>query len=262
MEINRKETDFLNEVIITICPYCNNEIIYHRREDLGKFHQPIDRAEVNCFICSKKIAILGDTINRNCEKLYLDHFYLKKKKLFSLCIFILASSVEEFLIRACFEHLIINNLKQKMLPHDLDRLNLLIKNFYKIFSDSKMTIPNLKSIFFKFYLNKIEFFNENDVIEFLNIISDEISGKKLKCYTLLSNSKEIKSLYKELNINDERMKEVFLIIRDEKIQEIRNKVVHQRYIPTLKEVDNLGEKVRKVAFFLQYYKFKYLSREN
>lgn len=224
-----KESNYEN--IDIICPHCDQEIRYNRASDI-KDVKPISGMNVNCLRpeCGQQLRIVGDLANPAYEKLIHDCYKLRKEKRYRNCILNLTQAFEVF-----FSNFLKANLLFKPFAQDRDitKLNEVAKLLYD--TTKKYTYKPLRNLFFNRVLIAQELTSLNEAIP---IIQSFPSLRKA------SPTDEAINLYP-----DTKIRKILKQLKNSKIAEIRNKVVHKSaHLPTLEEVDSAFQETKDILY--------------
>lgn len=219
------------------CPWCKHENVFNRVSDLEDV-EPIAYKEVRCQKCEKPFAINNDSVNSAHEMLIFDCYRLKQEKRYIYCILNLAQAFEVFFslyLRVHFLYRPFAQGEQKNPDIDsLDRLNDLASMLYE--TTKGYTFARLRNVFL------------NCVLKNQNVASlDEAEPiiNSLPKLTRVPSDQSIKACVNQ----EQNLAALLKSVKDSKIRELRNKVVHQRaYRPTLAEVNAALEETRSIIF--------------
>ncbi len=228
-----KSTSYEN--FIAWCPYCGYKNIYNRITDL-KTTEAIGFRRVKCLSndCGKDFNINGDSINPAFQMLVFDSYDLKQEKKYSYCILNLTQAFEVFFSFYLRVELLYKpfSIEYKEEKYNLDYMNELSKQLYE--KIKLYTFIKLRGIFLNQVLNNqpVRSLNEaGEIIQNLNSFistpTDSIIG----------------------NIKDTYLSELLINLKNTKICELRNNVIHKlAYRPSLEEVDKAIEETRGILF--------------
>ncbi len=221
------------ENFIAVCPTCNFENTYNRITDLKEI-EPISFMTVKCFGCHHLFNINNDTVSEAYQYLILDVYELKKQKRYMYCILNLAQAMESFLSYSIWVKLVWQPFKDGVIE-GVEEFNSISNRFYD--KSKRDTFGNLRGLFFKIYLNNLNFSSISEIEDF---IKNHSRYRKYK-----PTDREIQD-YPDLNLAN-----LFLKLKTTKIPDLRNKVVHKySYRPTLEEVEECLKETRDIVFRL------------
>ena len=235
-----KKTEPSYENFVAYCPYCEFRNVYNRVTDL-KTTEAIHFRTVSCLNkqCTKSFNINGDLINPAFQMLIYDCDELKLQKHYSYCILNLAQSFEVFFslylqVKLLYKPLAIIEQTQHV---SNERLNDLAKRLYD--SIKKYSFIRLRNIFLNFIIeNKISL-TFDDTEKFIS---------RLETLTKNPSNESIQ------RISDIDLSKLLQELKDSKVYELRNKVVHQAaYRPTLDEVDSAIKETGDILFLLAHH---------
>jgi len=221
------------ENFIAVCPICEVENTYNRVTDL-KTIEPISFKTVKCFKCNQNFNINYDTVSEAYQYLILDVYELKEQKRYMYCILNLAQAMESFLSYSIRVKLLWQPFKDRVIE-GVDEFNSISNQFHN--TSKTDTFRNLRSLFFKIYLNNIDFSSTSKIEDFIN---------KHSTY------KKYNPTHTEIeDYPDSNLVNLFLKLNNTKVPDLRNKVVHKySYRPTLEEVEECLKETRYIVFRL------------
>jgi hypothetical protein len=225
-----RQCDYEN--FVATCPKCHFENIYNRTTDL-KTLEPVSFKKVECFKCHELFIINYDQVSEPYKYLILDTRQLVNQKRYMYCILNLAQAIECFLSYSALIKLLHQPYKDGILTQE-EHLDI-----SKKFNDktNKWTFAPLRSLFFQLYLNEKRFLSNSEIQSFVGNIPKNLSYKPTDA--------ELK------NYSDEKTAELFLKLRETKVPNKRNEVVHKyAYRPSLEEVESCYEETREIVFGL------------
>ncbi len=235
--VTKKKMNYEN--FVAWCPYCDFKNIFNRVTDL-RTTEPIAFMKVKCLndSCGKKFNINGDLVSPAFQMLVIDCYDLKKEKRYSYCILNLAQAFEVFFslylrVELLYKPFCINR-KRREVEVCLNRMNELEKLLYK--KIKSYTFSRLRNIF----INRVLC---NESIDSLNY-SEPIINK-------LDLFKDVPSDEKIESVQNTRLSKLLIDLKNTKIGELRNHVVHKSaYRPSVEEVDKSIEETRSILFSL------------
>lgn len=217
------------------CPWCKYENVFNRVSDLEDI-ELIAYKEVHCQKCEEPFAINNDSVNSAYEMLIFDCYRLKREKRYIYCILNLAQAFEVFFSLYLRVHFLYHSFARDEAENpkggSLDRLNELASMLYEI--TKGYAFAKLRNVFL------------NCVLENQNIASLDKTRSAICSLPNLTQepSDESISAY-----NDQELAALLQSVKDNKVGELRNKVVHQHaYRPTLAEVDAALKETRRIIF--------------
>jgi len=225
------------ENFIANCPYCDFINIFNRATDL-KDTNPIDFKTVKCLSekCEKSFNINGDLVSPSYQMLIFDCYDLLKEKKYSYCILNLAQAFEVFFslylrIKLIYKPFAIQEQREET---SLNELNEILNFLY----DAIKNYPYLK-------IRNV----------FINTVLSNKSSNSLKeSKTFIENINKLTTAPKNNlieNISDKILKPLLIKLKNSKIHELRNKVVHKdAYRPTLEEVEKAINETREIVLCL------------
>lgn len=233
-----KITNPTYENFIAICPYCDFKNIFNRVTDL-KDTNPIDFRTVKCLSenCEKSFNINGDLVSPAHQMLIFDCYDLLKEKKYSYCILNLAQAFEVFFslylrIKLIYKPFAIQRGKTKV--NEINELNKIIKFLYDAIKD----YPYLKIR--NIFINTVLSNQSNNSLEASNTFIENIKNLTTEPKNNLIE-----------NITDKKLKPLLIKLKNSKIHELRNKVVHKyAYRPTLEEVEKTINETREIVLGL------------
>ena len=233
----KKETSYEN--FIAWCPYCEFRNIFNRVSDL-KTVEAVGFMKVKCLneVCGKEFNINGDSINPAFQMLVFDCYDLKQDKRYSYCILNLAQSFEVFFSLYLRVELLYkpfcNELKREI--DSLNCMNELNKLLYKKIKN--YAFIKLRDIF----LNRVIV---NRPVKSLDEAEEIINT--LDFLTTAPSNSEIE------NIPNAQLSKLLINLKNIKVFELRNKVVHKSaYRPSIEEVEASIEETRNTLFPLAH----------
>jgi hypothetical protein len=227
------EKDASYENFLAKCPSCGYTNIFNRVTDL-KDTSPIAFKIVHCFnvSCKKPFKIGGDSVNSAYEMLIFDCYVLMKEKRYCYCILNLAQAFEVFFSQYL-------------------RVELLYKPFAKDAANDMDNIEHLNSLSQLLY-EKIKRYAYNDMRNIFirrALLSQPIPSLKL-AETVIENIDTFVKAPKNSDIDktaDAKFLMLLRALKDTKVGELRNKVVHKAaYRPNLKEVEACLKETRGI----------------
>lgn len=233
-----KITNPTYENFIAICPYCDFKNIFNRVTDL-KDTDPIGFKTVKCLSekCEKSFNINGDLVSPAYQMLIFDCYDLLKEKKYSYCILNLAQAFEVFFslylrIKLIYKPFAIQRGKTRV--NEINELNKILNFLY----DAIKKYPYLKIR--NIFINTVLSNQSNNSLEESNTFIENIMN-------LTTEPKK----YLIKNISDKKLKSLLIKLKNSKIHELRNKVVHKdAYRPTLEEVEKAINKTREIVLGL------------
>jgi hypothetical protein len=221
------------ENFVAVCPICEVENTYNRVTDL-KTIEPISFKTVKCFKCNQNFNINCDTVSEAYQYLILDVYELKEQKRYMYCILNLAQAMESFLSYSIRVKLLWQPFKDRVIE-GVDEFNSISNQFYN--KSKRDTFGNLRGLFFKIYLNNLDFSSTSKIEDFIN------NHDRYKKY---------KPTHREIeDYPDSNLVNLFLKLNTTKVPCLRNKVVHKySYRPTLEEVEECLKETRYIVFRL------------
>lgn len=235
-----QKTEKSYENFVAYCPHCNYKNIYNRVTDL-KTTESIDFKMVICLneVCAKSFAINGDLINPAFQMLIYDCYELRAQKHYSYCILNLTQAFEVFFSLYLKIELLYKPLAIMERTHLVgnERLNDLANRLYE--AVKKLSFVNLRNIFLNFVL-------ANQIVTTFDESEKRISE-------LSKLSKKPPSDKRIQDIQDVRLSKVVRNLKNTRINELRNQVVHKAaYRPTLDEVDSAIEETKDILIPLAH----------
>lgn len=229
----KKETTYEN--VIAWCPYCNYKNIFNRITDL-KTTEAIGFMKVICLndVCGKEYNINGDSISPAFQMIVFDCYDLKQQKRYSYCLLNLAQAFEVFFSLYLRVELLYKpfSIEHKKGKDSLNHMNELSKQLYK--KIKTYTFVKLRNIF----LNRV-LINQpaKSLDEAEKIIKDINSLTTMPSDIIIGN------------IQDAYLSVLLINLKNTKICELRNKVVHKlAYRPSIEEVDAAIEETISILF--------------
>ncbi|MFH0802939.1 MAG: hypothetical protein V2A78_11235 [bacterium] len=229
----KKETSYEN--FIAWCPDCDYKNIYNRITDL-KTTEAIGFMKVKCLndICGKEFNINGDSINPAFQMLVFDCCDLKQEKRYSYCILNLAQAFEVFFslyfrVELLYKPFSIEHKKGK---DSLNHMNELSKQLY----EKIKTYPfvKLRNIF----LNRLLINQPTKSLDDAEKIIKDLNSLTTTPSDIMIG-----------NIQDAHLSELLINLKNTKICELRNNVVHKlAYRPSIGEVDAAIKETRSILF--------------
>lgn len=221
------------ENFIAECPWCTEENIFNRRDDL-KTYEPIACQVVRCSnkSCRKEFKINSDSINSAYEMLIFRCYELIQKKQYMNCALSIAQAYEVFFnlyLRVEFLYKPFSRQQER----DITELNKTAKLLNK--KIERYSYWQMRSLFLRLILLDPK---PQNLIESKQVISE------FSPCDPMTNEIESSKLNQEL-------KELLVSLKNVKINNIRNKVVHKKaYRPSKTEIDIALTEARKVLFGL------------
>ncbi len=230
-----KKTNPTYENFIAICPYCDFKNIFNRATDL-KDTNPIGFKTVKCLSekCGKSFNINGDLVSPAYQMLIFDCYDLLKEKKYSYCILNLAQAFEVFFslylrIKLIYKPLAIQRGKTRV-----NELNEIIKFLYEAIK--KYPYLKIRNIFINTVLS--------------NQSNNSLEGSKTFIENIKNLTTEPENNLIE-NISDKKLEPLLIKLKNSKIHELRNEVVHKyAYRPTLEEVEKAINETREIVLGL------------
>lgn len=223
------ETTYEN--FIAMCPECGHRNIFNRISDL-KTTQPISFKKVHCFKCDSIFGINRDRIQARYIAIFFDCYLLYQEKRYSTCILLLTQALEVFFYHYLKVELIYRpfwNEKER----DFERLNRLLESLQS--SVESMAYGKLKNVFLACVI-------DNSKPKTLNL-----DDSKKKIDGLRKYAKKCSKDDDLRNISNSVLVDLLIKLRDCKIHQLRNKVVHKEaYRPHCEEVKKEIEEVREL----------------
>ena len=223
------------------CPRCGFENTYNRVSDLEDI-TPIGYKEVRCLnhICKQPFAINGDLVNPVYEMLIFDCHELRKQKRYSYYILNLAQAFEVFFslyLRVHFHYRPFAKLEREALGSgDLDQLNKVASELYEATKNYAFT--HMLSVFLQCVLSGNYSASLIEAQQSIRALGTQRPNLPKDQEIIASSNQQLADVLKRLKYS--------------KINELRNKIVHQRaYRPRLAEVDEALEETRDIIFSLK-----------
>jgi Protein of unknown function (DUF2934) len=204
------------------CPWCQNEIIFNRASDLGTFQSIVGQTVV-CLNsdCRKSFWISNDSINTPHEMLIFDVKELYKQKHYMNCILNLAQAYEIFFSLYLRVEMLFKPFGFEP-DLDINKLNQLATELYK--KVRKYGFVDMRSLFLLHIMNGN---SPNNLTQ---------SKKMLAAFPNKPSAPKYNALKKA--VKDTTLLKLLKSIKDSKIHEMRNRVIHQgAYRPTREDVD-------------------------
>lgn len=231
----KKETSYEN--FTAWCPYCTYKNIFNRITDL-KTTEAIGFMKVKCLndVCGKEYNINGDSISPAFKMIVFDCYDLKREKRYSSCILNLAQAFEVFFSLYLRVELLYKpfSIEHKKGENNLNRMNELSKQLYK--EIETYAFVKLRTIFLNLVLNNKpakSLYEAGKIIKNINSLTTTPSDIMIG------------------NIQDAHLSVLLINLKNTKICELRNKVVHKlAYRPSIEEVDAAIEETRSILFSL------------
>lgn len=214
------------------CPICGKWNIFNRMSDIGSINVASGKT-VKCLHCNKDFLIIGDKLNLKYEYFLEGCDDLIKQKNYMYCIIILCQSCEAFFMKCIDIKLLWKPYRSGVFGgykgnKDFDDFAGKIHDRF-----DKFTYQKLLNVFFDLYLNNKNFKNEDDISNYLDNLSE------------LSKSEPSKKEIETKSTGTQR--NLFLELKELKINEIRNDVVHKDgFRPSLVDAQNYLNKVRRI----------------
>lgn len=230
-----KITNPTYENFIAICPYCNFKNIFNRVTDL-KDTNPIDFRTVKCLSekCEKSFNINGDLVSPAHQMLIFDCYDLLKEKKYSYCILNLAQAFEVFFSLYLRIKLIYKPFAIQREETRLNELNEILNSLY----DAIKNYPYLKIR--NIFINAVLSNQSNNSLEESKTFIENITNLTTEPKNDLIG-----------NVSDKLLKPLLIKLKNYKIHELRNKVVHKdAYRPTLEEVEKAINETREIVLGL------------
>jgi len=235
------ETRASYENFFARCPWCEVENVFNRKTDLGDV-QPIARKEVHCLnpSCGKLFAITGDSVNSAHEMLIFDCYELKKEKRYCYCVLNLAQAFEVFFSLYLRVLLLCRPFawheREDTGEDNLVQLNALASELYEAIKDH--AFAKLRNVFL------------NCVLTYQNIASFDEAATIIRTLPALNHMPSDQALSA---CGNPKLTALLKLVKDSKVGELRNKIVHQRaYRPTLAEVELALQETRSIIFPLSH----------
>lgn len=224
------------ENVVVDCPLCRRELIFNRVSDLETI-RPISGTRVSCPECEGALWINGDTVNERHEAIIFDSHNLLKTKRYMNCILNICQAYEMFFSLYLRVKLIYVpfGLERSRGSDSLDRLNetrLMLSE-----ATAKLTFVRMRGIFLRF------------------AISSNRPADLEECESLIDTLRDCgcpKDAELE-NWPDKKMARLLVGVKQTKINELRNKVVHKDgYRPRKIEAETAVKEARSILFPLTY----------
>ena len=224
------------ENIVVECPLCNHEEILNRATDLCTF-EPISGTNVSCQECRKEFWINSDSVNERHEAIIFDCHDLLRAKRYMNCILNVCQAYEMFFSLYLRVNLLYipfgKDVRQK--KNAIDQLNELHKALSR--ETQKFGFARMREVTLRLAVEPNRPSGLDESGGYINALSK---------YSLPKNS-EIESL------PDNRITELLMRIKQTRINELRNDVVHKRaYRPRRVEAEDAVMEARAILFPLTY----------
>ena len=233
------ETRVSYENFYAPCPWCNYENVFNRVSDL-KDVEPVAYKEVRCQECKEPFAINNDSVNSAYEMLISDCYRLRQEKQYIYCILNLAQAFEVFFRLYLRVHFLYRPFargeSENPNSSSLDRLNELASMLYE--TTKGYAFVKLRNVFLNCVL-------KNQNVASLDEAEPIIKSLSLRKLTEVPSDQSIKACVSQ----EQNLAALLKCVKDSKIGELRNKVVHQRaYRPTLAEVNAAFKETGETIF--------------
>ena len=228
---SNKQTNYEN--FIAECPWCNEENIFNRRDDL-KTLEPISFRTVTCAneSCKKEFKINNDSVNSSFEMFLFGCYELIKKKQYMHCALAIAQSYEVF-----FNLYLRVELLYKPFSYQQNRDISEINKVLKILNEKieRYSYCQMRSVFLNLLISNLEPKNlekSKEIIDELNPCDPSSSE--------IESIKENKRIYK-----------LIIKLKNSSVNKLRNSVVHKRaYRPSKNEIEESLKEARYILFGL------------
>jgi hypothetical protein len=213
------------ENVVATCPFCKNKNKYNRATELNNLSIIMDE-EVKCQneICQKPFRIIGDIVNPSFDLLIFDCFELIKEKRYSYCILNLAQSFEMFFALYLRVEFLYKPYAQQ---GNNDPFLLKTATDHLVKKTKALTFHGMQALF----LNHIIL---TKVLMKRNAAS--LSESEIILAQLTTNIPDEKTLSQ---VEDPKLMQLLIKLRNTNIGQIRNNVVHKNgYRPSLAIVES------------------------
>jgi len=215
------------------CPICGERNVLNRITDIKSIGAACGKP-VQCLHCGGDFLIIGDNVDEIYEYLLNDCKDLIKQKRYRFCLLNLCQACEAFFMKCIDIKLLWEPYRRGVFGTDNRK--------YKIFDDfaekthkkfKKFTYLKLLNVFFDLYLYNKAFLSQDEISDYVENL------RKFPKSELSDNEIRIKSTGIQC--------ELFLELKELKINEIRNDTAHKDgFRPTLANAQEYLKKVRRI----------------
>ena len=220
------------ENIVVDCPLCNRELVLNRAADLGTF-DPISGTNVYCLECGKEFWINSDSVNERHEAVIFDCHDLLRTKRYMNCILNVCQAYEMFFSLYLRVNILYipfgKDVREKR--NAIDQINKLAKGLSN--ETKKFGFARMRNVTLGLAVQPDRPSGLDEAQDYIDALSN---------YSLPKDT-EIESL------PDKRIAALLIRIKQTRINELRNDVVHKRaYRPKRVEAENAVTEARAILF--------------